>query len=72
MDHRATEALLRSVASVGGGVVCRRSGTLVGFFFMLFLLFFFLRDGARMFDRLQRLIPVPEEHREHSSITSRA
>jgi predicted PurR-regulated permease PerM len=31
---------------------------------MLFLLFFFLRDGPIMFDRLQRLIPVPEEHRE--------
>jgi len=60
----ATEALLRSVASVGGGVVLSALGTLVGFFFMLFLLFFFLRDGAMMFDRLQRLIPVPEDHRE--------
>ncbi len=39
-------------------------GTLVGFFFMLFLLFFFLRDGPIMFSRLKRLIPVPEEHRE--------
>jgi predicted PurR-regulated permease PerM len=36
----------------------------VGFFFMLFLLFFFLRDGRSMFMKLQRLIPVPEEHRE--------
>jgi len=61
---RATEALLRNVASVGGGVVLSALGTLVGFFFMLFLLFFFLRDGAMMFDRLQRLIPVPEDHRE--------
>jgi predicted PurR-regulated permease PerM len=61
---RAAEALLRNVASVGGGVVLSALGTLVGFFFMLFLLFFFLRDGAHMFDRLQRLIPVPEEHRE--------
>ena len=61
---RAAEALLRNVASVGGGVVLSALGTLVGFFFMLFLLFFFLRDGATMFDRLQRLIPVPEDHRE--------
>ena len=61
---RAAEAALRNVASVGGGVVLSALGTLVGFFFMLFLLFFFLRDGARMFDRLQRLIPVPEDHRE--------
>jgi predicted PurR-regulated permease PerM len=61
---RAAEALLRNVASVGGGVVLSALGTLVGFFFMLFLLFFFLRDGAKMFDQLQRLIPVPEDHRE--------
>jgi predicted PurR-regulated permease PerM len=39
-------------------------GTLIGFFFMLFLLFFFLRDGRAMFEKLQRLIPVPSEHRE--------
>ncbi len=61
---RAAEALLRNVASVGGGVVLSALGTLVGFFFMLFLLFFFLRDGVKMFDQLQRLIPVPEDHRE--------
>ncbi len=61
---RATEATLRNVASLGGGIVLSAVGTLVGFFFMLFLLFFFLRDGRSMFDRLQRLIPVPEEHRE--------
>src|SRR4030095_395770 len=61
---RGAEALLRNVASLGGGVVLSAVGTLVGFFFMLFLLFFFLRDGRTMFDRLQRLIPVPEEHRE--------
>jgi predicted PurR-regulated permease PerM len=61
---RATETALRSVASIGSGVLLGALGTLVAFFFMLFLLFFFLRDGTRMFDRLQRLIPVPEEHRE--------
>lgn len=61
---RAAEAALRSVASLGPGVVFKAVGTLVGFFFMLFLLFFFLRDGRSMFDRLQRLIPVPEDHRE--------
>jgi predicted PurR-regulated permease PerM len=61
---RGAEALLRNVASMGGGVVLSALGTVVGFFFMLFLLFFFLRDGPAMFERLQRLIPVPEEHRE--------
>src|SRR5688572_100070 len=60
---RAVEATLRNVASVGGGVALAALGTLVGFFFALFILFFMLRDGPSMFDRLQRLIPVPEEHR---------
>lgn len=59
----AAQAVVKNVATVGGGVLWGALGTLIGFFFMLFLLFFFLRDGAGMFDRLQRLIPVPEEHR---------
>jgi predicted PurR-regulated permease PerM len=60
----AAQTLLRNVASFGGGFVLGALGTLVGFFFMLFLLFFFLRDGRSMFDRGQRLIPVPEDHRD--------
>ena len=59
-----TQAIMRIVASVGGGFVLSALGTVIAFFFMLFLLFFFLRDGKNMFNRLQRLIPVPEEHRE--------
>jgi predicted PurR-regulated permease PerM len=61
---RVAEASLRHVGSLGSGIVLGALGTLVGFFFMLFLLFFFLRDGALMFSRLKRLIPVPAEHRE--------
>jgi predicted PurR-regulated permease PerM len=59
-----TQGIMRIVASVGGGFVLSAVGTVIGFFFMLFLLFFFLRDGKSMFNRLQRLIPVPEEHRD--------
>src|SRR4051812_25439553 len=61
---RTAESSLSKVGSLGSGIVMGALGTLVGFFFMLFLLFFFLRDGAVMFSRLKRLIPVPEEHRE--------
>lgn len=60
----SAQTMLKNLASISGGVFLSALGTLVAFFFMLFLLFFFLRDGARMFDQLQRLIPVPEEHRE--------
>src|SRR6185369_5535326 len=45
-------------------IVIGALGTLVGFFFMLFLLFFFIRDGKIMFARLKRLIPVPNQPRE--------
>ncbi len=61
---KGTEALMRNVGSLGSGIVLSAVGTVVGFFFMLFLLFFILRDGQSMFIRLKRLIPVPEEHRE--------
>ena len=60
----AAQAILRNVGSIGSGIVMSALGTLVGFFFMLFLLFFLLRDGRAMFSRMKRLIPVPEEHRE--------
>ena len=60
----STQAILKNVATISGGFVLSALGTMVGFFFMLFLLFFMLRDGKSMFNRLQRLIPVPEEHRE--------
>jgi predicted PurR-regulated permease PerM len=60
----SAQTVLRNVAQFSGGFVLSALGTLVGFFFMLFLLFFFLRDGRDMFNTLQRLIPVPSEHRE--------
>lgn len=60
----SAQTIFKNIASITGGVALSALGVLVAFFFMLFLLFFFLRDGARMFDQLQRLIPVPEEHRE--------
>jgi predicted PurR-regulated permease PerM len=60
----SAQTVLKNIASMSGGVVLSALGTLIGFFFMLFLLFFFLRDGRDMFEKLQRLIPVPSEHRE--------
>jgi predicted PurR-regulated permease PerM len=60
----SAQTVLKNIASMSGGVVLSALGTLIGFFFMLFLLFFFLRDGREMFEKLQRLIPVPAEHRE--------
>jgi predicted PurR-regulated permease PerM len=60
----AAQTVLHNVASFSGGFFLSAVGTLVAFFFMLFLLFFMIRDGRDIFAKLQRLIPVPAEHRE--------
>lgn len=57
------QTLLRSLAAVGGNVVLGVVGTLVGFFLMLFLLFFLLRDGRAMLAHLTMLIPLDEARR---------
>ena len=57
------QTLLRSAASMGGSVALGAIGTVVGFFMMLFMLFFLLRDGRAMLDGLTRLIPVEHGRR---------
>ena len=60
----ATQTVLKNIAAISGGVALSALSALIGFFLMLFLLFFMFRDGKGMFMQFQRLIPVPEEHRE--------
>jgi predicted PurR-regulated permease PerM len=60
---KGAQNVLQSLAAAGGNVVLGAVGTLVGFFLMLFLLFFLLRDGAAMFASLVRLIPMSEARR---------
>ncbi len=59
----SVQALLKSAAAMGGNVALGLFGTLVGFFMMLFMLFFFLQDGRAMIAGLERLIPVERERR---------
>ena len=56
--------ILQRAASLGGGVFLGALGSLLGFGIMLFLLFFFLRDGDVMLLRGRRLIPLDEERKE--------
>ncbi len=56
---------LQSLAAVSGSVMLGVAGTLLGFFLMLFLLFFLLRDGRQMLQHLTRLIPLDETRRTH-------
>jgi predicted PurR-regulated permease PerM len=59
-----TREVLRRAASMGGGFFLGALGSLFGFGIMLFLLFFFLRDGDAMLARVRRLIPLDEVRKE--------
>jgi predicted PurR-regulated permease PerM len=50
--------VLKSAASIGGSLALGVMGSLVGFFMMLFLLFFLLRDGRALLNRLTGFIPM--------------
>ena len=52
------QTILRSAAAMSGTFALGVVGSLVGFFIMLFLLFFLLRDGRRVLEHLTRLIPM--------------
>jgi len=58
------QTLLRSAATMGGDLALGVFGTLVGFFMMLFMLFFFLQDGRAMLAALERSIPMTPEQRQ--------
>lgn len=59
----SVQSVLKTAATMGGDVALGVFGTLVGFFMMLFMLFFFLRDGGPIVERLTRLIPAEPEGR---------
>ncbi len=52
------QMLLKSLAGTGGNFLLSALGTVIHFFMMLFLLFFFLRDGRNMLGRVVRLVPM--------------
>jgi predicted PurR-regulated permease PerM len=52
------QSVLKSAASMGGTLALGVMGSLVGFFMMLFLLFFLLRDGRALLSRLTGFIPM--------------
>jgi len=59
-----TREVLKRAASMGGGFFLGALGSLLGFAIMLFLVFFFLRDGDLMLARARRLIPLDEDRKE--------
>jgi predicted PurR-regulated permease PerM len=59
-----TRQVLQRAASLGGWFFLGALGSLLGFAIMLFLLFFFLRDGDAMLARARRLIPLDEMRKD--------
>lgn len=59
----AAQQLLGNLAATGGNLVLGAVGTAVSFVLMLFLLFFMLRDGPAMLQRLLHLVPAAETRR---------
>jgi predicted PurR-regulated permease PerM len=59
-----TREVMQRAASMSGWVFLGALGSLLAFAIMLFLLFFFLRDGDAMIGRARRLIPLDEERKE--------
>ncbi len=72
----AAKALLGLLVASGGAVVVEAFSTLIGLVMMLFLLFFFLRDGEEMVQRTLVLVPMDAERQghliEHLSAVTRA
>ena len=57
------QSTLKGAASLSGSVALGIFGTLIAFFMMLFILFFFLRDGRTLVEHGIELIPVDPARR---------
>lgn len=55
--------VLQRLAASSGSFFLGALGVVVSIVLMLFVLFFFLRDGDAMAQRLVRVVPMPEEHK---------
>lgn len=68
--------LLQWLASMGGKVFLGAVGTVVGFVLMIFMLFFFLRDGHEMVATARELIPMESSYKarlfDHLASVTRA
>jgi predicted PurR-regulated permease PerM len=59
----AAKRVLQSLASSGGNLVLGALGTVVSFALMLFVLFFVLRDGPALAQKVVRMLPIEERRR---------
>ncbi len=71
-----SRTVLQSLASLGGKVALGAFGAVFGFILMVFLLFFFIRDGAVMWTTVRDLIPMSRQQKnklfDHLAAVTRA
>ena len=71
-----SRATLQWLASMGGKVFLGAVGTVVGFVLMIFMMFFFVRDGAEMVSTARELIPMANAYKvklfDHLASVTRA
>jgi predicted PurR-regulated permease PerM len=60
----AARLMMQSAAWSGGNFLFGAIGSVIHFFMMLFLLFFFLRDGQQLLSRVVRLVPMEPGRRK--------
>jgi predicted PurR-regulated permease PerM len=60
---QATEVLPKFLAGLGGQIFLGAVNTVLAFIIMLFMLYFFVRDGDRFLDEMSDLIPLPPARR---------
>jgi predicted PurR-regulated permease PerM len=60
----ASQDVMQYAAGLSGSFFLGALGSVVGFSIMLFLLFFFMRDGDAMVERAHRLIPLDEQRKD--------
>ena len=59
-----SRAVLQSLASLGGRVFLGAFGAVVGFVLMIFMLFFFIRDGEVLVNTVRELIPMQQPQKD--------
>lgn len=74
--EQGASQMLHWLASLGGKVFVGAIGTVLGFVLMVFMLFFFIRDGEEMFATARELIPMPSAYKarlfDHLAAVTRA
>ncbi len=73
---QGAQQVLQWLAGMGGRVFVGAIGTVVGFVLMVFMLFFFIRDGDEMLQTARELIPMSRQYKtrlfDHLSAVTRA